>query len=337
MQAPPPAETAPADQSEGASRSRRQKAPRLRCAANRARPGRRCGAPTRSTRVAFHRTGEPVTRDDLINAAEGVFGRGAQGLAGLIENILRDQGEPIAYIAGQEAGGAFVFGVRYGSGTMHHQIEGERPVYWTGPSVGFDVGADANKVFVLVYNLHDSQDLFRRYPRRRGQCLFRRRLHRPISAPRRRRADPDPARRRRPARRQCRLYALHRAQPLAALLTPVAARLKPGSRGSTRPILDGLAALYHDDAVNHQVAERSGRRARGDPGDVRARIRALPKCVCIVEADPRCRRGRDPWNGAIRSACAAADSSRSATGRIAFQRGYWDKLSFLKQHGLPVE
>ena len=160
----------------------------------------------------------PCPASDVFNAAEGVFGRGAQGLAGILENILRDQGEPVAYIAGSEAGGAFVFGVRYGSGVMRHQVEGERTVYWTGPSLGFDVGADANKVFVLVYNLHDSQDLFRRYPAGRGPRLFRRRLQRPIYAPRRRRADPDPARRRHAARRQCRLYALFRAQPLAALL-----------------------------------------------------------------------------------------------------------------------
>jgi hypothetical protein len=116
--------------------------------------------------------GATVPRRDLFNAAEDVFGRGAQGLAGLLENILRDQGEPVAYIAGHEAGGAFVFGVRYGSGVMRHQIEGERTVYWTGPSLGFDAGADANKVFVLVYNLHDSQDLFRRYPAGEGHAYF---------------------------------------------------------------------------------------------------------------------------------------------------------------------
>jgi len=113
-----------------------------------------------------------VPREDVFNAAEGVFGRGAQGLANILENILRDQGDPVAYIAGSEAGGAFVFGVRYGSGVMHHQVEGERTVYWTGPSIGFDAGADANKVFVLVYNLHDSQDLFRRYPHAEGHAYF---------------------------------------------------------------------------------------------------------------------------------------------------------------------
>jgi len=113
-----------------------------------------------------------VARDDVFTAAEGVFGRGAQGLAHILENILRDQGEPIAYIAGSEAGGAFIFGVRYGSGIMHHQIEGDRTVYWTGPSLGFDAGADANKVFVLVYNLNDTQDLFRRYPHAEGHAYF---------------------------------------------------------------------------------------------------------------------------------------------------------------------
>jgi hypothetical protein len=113
---------------------------------------------------------DTIEREDVFSAAEGVFGKGAEGLAGLLENILKDQGEPVAYIAGREAGGAFIAGVRYGSGTMRHQVEGDRAVFWTGPSVGFDFGADANKVFVLVYNLYDSQKLFRRYPAAEGHA-----------------------------------------------------------------------------------------------------------------------------------------------------------------------
>jgi hypothetical protein len=113
---------------------------------------------------------DTVEREDLFSAAEGVFGKGAEGLAGLIEKILKDQGQPVAYIAGREAGGAFVAGVRYGSGTMRHQVEGDRAVFWTGPSVGFDFGADATKVFVLVYNLHDSQELFKRFPAAAGHA-----------------------------------------------------------------------------------------------------------------------------------------------------------------------
>jgi len=111
-------------------------------------------------------------RDDLIGAAEGVFGKGASGLAGIIENILKDQGEPNAYIAGREAGGAIGVGLRYGSGEMFHKVEGQRKVYWTGPSIGFDVGGDANKVFVLVYNLYDSQELYKRFPAGEGRVYF---------------------------------------------------------------------------------------------------------------------------------------------------------------------
>ncbi len=116
----------------------------------------------------------PATFDRvrLISAAEGVFGKGATGLAALIEDILKDQGEPNAYIAGSEGSGAVIVGLRYGSGKMIHAIEGERDVYWTGPSVGFDIGGDANKVFVLVYNLYDSQELYKRFPAGEGRLYF---------------------------------------------------------------------------------------------------------------------------------------------------------------------
>lgn len=135
-------------------------------------------SPVVDTSVANAAVPAPVTgtttyrKDDVIGAAEGVFGKGAEGLAGIVERILKDQGEPNAYIAGREASGAFVVGVRYGSGTLSHTVEGARPVYWTGPSIGFDAGGDATKVFVLVYNLYDSQDLYRRYPQAEGRAYF---------------------------------------------------------------------------------------------------------------------------------------------------------------------
>lgn len=108
--------------------------------------------------------------DDLIGAAEGVFGKGAKGVAKMIESLLEKQGKPNAYIVGREAGGAIAIGVRYGSGTMYHKVEGERPVYWTGPSIGFDVGANAANTFVLVYNLYDSEDLYSRFPAGEGDA-----------------------------------------------------------------------------------------------------------------------------------------------------------------------
>jgi hypothetical protein len=117
-------------------------------------------------------SGSTYKQDDLIGAAEGVFGKGAQGLAGLIEDILRKQGEPNAYIVGREAGGALGIGLRYGSGTLHHKVEGEKPAYWTGPSIGFDAGANAGNTFVLVYNLFDTEDLYKRYPAGEGAAYL---------------------------------------------------------------------------------------------------------------------------------------------------------------------
>jgi hypothetical protein len=125
---------------------------------------------TAAAERAGQAAGGTVAREDVFKAAEGVFGRGAEGLAGLIEDLLKKQGQPSAYITGREASGALGVGLRFGSGTLHHGIEGDRPVYWAGPSLGFDAGADANKVFVLVYNLHDAQDIYKRYPAAAGSA-----------------------------------------------------------------------------------------------------------------------------------------------------------------------
>ncbi len=131
-----------------------------------AAPDAATAAPTTAATPAS--SGATYHEDDLIGAAEGVFGRGAEGLARLIQNILREQGEPNGYIVGREAGGAFILGLRYGSGTLHHRVEGEMPVYWTGPSVGIDAGANAGSTFVLIYNLHDTEDLYHRIPAGEG-------------------------------------------------------------------------------------------------------------------------------------------------------------------------
>lgn len=107
---------------------------------------------------------------DVLSAAEGVFGKGAEGLADIVRKTFKDRGQPNAYIVGKEAGGAIVVGVRYGSGMLYHRVEGERKVHWTGPSVGFDIGGDGSKVFALVYNLNDTEDLYRRYPAAEGKA-----------------------------------------------------------------------------------------------------------------------------------------------------------------------
>ena len=112
------------------------------------------------------------SEQELLPAAQGVFGKGARGVAEMIESVLKKQGRPDGYIVGTEVGGAFVVGVRYGSGTLYHKIEGQRQVHWTGPSVGADIGGSGGRTFILVYNLNDTQDLFHRYVAGEGQAYF---------------------------------------------------------------------------------------------------------------------------------------------------------------------
>lgn len=127
-------------------------------------------AATDPTRAAA--AGGTYKQDDLIGAAEGVFGKGSKGLADVIKGILKKQGEPNGYIVGREGGGALVVGLRYGSGTLYHKVEGQKPVYWTGPSIGFDAGANAGNTFILVYNLYNTDDLYHRYAAGEGQAYL---------------------------------------------------------------------------------------------------------------------------------------------------------------------
>ncbi len=115
---------------------------------------------------------DTFAEDDVLGAAEDVFGKGVEGLAEAIRKSFKAYGQPTAYIVGNEAGGAFLVGLRYGSGTLHHKVEGERPVHWAGPSVGVDVGADGSKVFALVYNLNDTADLYTRFAGGGGKAYF---------------------------------------------------------------------------------------------------------------------------------------------------------------------
>lgn len=117
-------------------------------------------------------TGPTYEEGDVLGAAEGVFGKGAKGLAELIEKILAKQGRPNAYIAGHEGSGAFVVGARYGSGTLSHRVAGNQKIFWRGPSVGFDVGGDATKVFMLVYNLYDTEDAYKNFVGGEGRLYF---------------------------------------------------------------------------------------------------------------------------------------------------------------------
>ena len=111
-------------------------------------------------------------QNTVIKDATAFFGKGAEGIGGVVEKALKDHGRPNGYIRGEEVSGAFVVGLRYGDGTLTLKNKGSRIVNWQGPSIGFDVGGDASKVFVLVYNLEKMDDIFQRFPAVDGSLYF---------------------------------------------------------------------------------------------------------------------------------------------------------------------
>jgi hypothetical protein len=111
-------------------------------------------------------------RNGVIREAENFFGRGARGLADVLNRVLGDRGPPDGYIKGEEGGGAFGVGVRYGHGILYMKDGTSMPVYWRGPSLGLDIGGSASQAFVLVYDLPDVDALFQRYGGVEGSLYF---------------------------------------------------------------------------------------------------------------------------------------------------------------------
>ena len=116
---------------------------------------------------------EPFQEDTILHEAESFFGRGAQGVADVLNRVFSDNnGPPGAYIKGEEGGGAFGVGVRYGHGTLYLSDGTTSKVYWRGPSLGFDVGGSAAKAFVLIYDLNALDDLYQRFGGVEGSLYF---------------------------------------------------------------------------------------------------------------------------------------------------------------------
>jgi hypothetical protein len=104
------------------------------------------------------------TANEVTQAGSDFFGVTTEAMAKAVQRIFGDLGQPDAYIKGEEGSGAFVVGLRYGSGWLIRKTREPQQVYWKGPSIGFDVGADASKAFTLVYNLREDRRLFQRFP-----------------------------------------------------------------------------------------------------------------------------------------------------------------------------
>ncbi|MDA1089585.1 MAG: DUF1134 domain-containing protein [Proteobacteria bacterium] len=115
---------------------------------------------------------ETFSQNEILAAAENLFGATSKGLASVVEKVFQDLGEPNGYIVGEELSGAFFVGLRYGRGQMTLKGKPNREVFWQGPSVGFDFGGNASKSFVLVYDLKAADDLYGRYPGVDGSFYF---------------------------------------------------------------------------------------------------------------------------------------------------------------------
>ncbi len=102
--------------------------------------------------------------NELTSALSTHLGVTSESAGTMIERLFRKQGRPVGYITGQEGGGALVVGLRYGDGTLWMKDGRSQKVYWRGPSVGWDWGGNASKVFTLVYGLEDPNYIYRRFP-----------------------------------------------------------------------------------------------------------------------------------------------------------------------------
>jgi hypothetical protein len=110
-------------------------------------------APKRST----------YTTDEIMAQGHQFFGKTSRGLAQAIEYVFQNEGEPTAYIVGEEGSGAFVGGLRYGEGTIYYKNGAKKHIYWQGPTVGFDFGGNGSRTLTLVYNSQSPEDLYERF------------------------------------------------------------------------------------------------------------------------------------------------------------------------------
>ena len=116
--------------------------------------------------------GEQYSSNEVIDAGHRFFGTVSRGLAEIVEKAVSQWGLPNGYVLGEEAGGAWVAGLRYGEGVMYTKNAGDRRVYWQGPSLGFDFGGDGARTMMLVYRLPAAEAIYQRFVGIEGSAYF---------------------------------------------------------------------------------------------------------------------------------------------------------------------
>ena len=113
------------------------------------------------------------TIEEIRDATKGFFGTISTNLAAVLEHAFKTTGRPTGYVLGNEGGGAFLAGLRYGSGTLYMRNQNDqRQVYWHGPSVGSDIGAEGGRTLFLIYRLPEPSKLYRSFSGIDGSAYF---------------------------------------------------------------------------------------------------------------------------------------------------------------------
>jgi hypothetical protein len=110
--------------------------------------------------------------NEVLDSGHKFFGTVSRGLAQVIEKAFSQFGQPNGYILGEEAGGAFVAGLRYGEGVLYTKNAGDLRVYWQGPSIGFDAGGEGARTMMLVYSLPATEAIYDRFGGIDGSAYF---------------------------------------------------------------------------------------------------------------------------------------------------------------------
>ncbi len=115
---------------------------------------------------------QPYTMDEIVAQGSDFLGVAAESMGAAAERVFAEYGQPTAYLAGEEAAGAITVGARYGQGLLYMKQRPTTEVFWQGPSIGFDMGGNASRVFTLCYNLMYPDAIFRRFPGVEGSAYL---------------------------------------------------------------------------------------------------------------------------------------------------------------------
>jgi hypothetical protein len=128
--------------------------------------------PAPDHRAQYATPAETYSQSELVAKVSDFFGVTAEAAGAVISKAFKDNGRPTGYIAGEEGSAAITVGLRYGKGLLYMKNHDAQTVFWQGPSVGWDLGGNASRVFTLCYNIQDPRDIYQRFPGVEGSAYL---------------------------------------------------------------------------------------------------------------------------------------------------------------------